>query len=117
MAKMCKHVPLYGVKTWFVTTLPEALELVDELSGGEDDGTMLLHTKGVCYIVCEPDGHENRMYCVFDGTRDTAIHEAVHMAWMTLHYVNVKVTYMHDEPLAYLTAWMADEMLTFMGHK
>ena len=117
MAKMCKHVPLYGVKTWFVTTLEEALELVDELSGGEDDGCDLLQTKGVCYIVVEPDGHQSRLYCVFDGTRDTAIHEAVHMAWMTLRYVHVNVTYAHDEPLAYLTAWMADEMLKFMEEK
>lgn len=108
-------IPVYEQKTHFFTSLEEAKNYVRQVSNGKDDSSGLDHTKGICCTVDEPNGYRHRMMCVFDGDPNTVIHEAVHMAGLTLQHVGVKFGPNNDEPLAYLTAWLAERFLFEMA--
>lgn len=108
------NVPLYGMKIRLVTTRDEATALVEQISGGMDDGGSFDEFAGCCYPVTTPQGQVGFILAVFDDNRNTAIHESIHMARMILEHVQVRWSPKLDEPLAYLAAWIADEMLTFL---
>ncbi len=56
-----------------------------------------------------------RMLCVFDGGLAVATHESVHMAWAILQECGVRVTAANDEPLAYLAAWINQQVAQFLS--
>ena len=96
-------------------------DLVEERGGRLEqvsiahDASGLDHTKGICCTVEEPNGYLHRIMCVFDGDFNTVIHEAVHMAGLTLQHVGVKFGPNNDEPLAYLAAWIAERFVFEMA--
>ena len=74
-----------------------------------DDPRSIGSSHGVCIT-----DDRYRMLCVFDGGIPIAAHESVHMAWAILKECGVRVSASNDEPLAYLTAWILNEVLIFL---
>ena len=69
------------------------------------------------HVVRDATGKELRMLCVFDGNVNTVVHESTHMAWMILKYVSIKISQSNDEPIAFMTAYLAEEMLKFLDEQ
>ena len=111
-----RKVPLFEVNTYFITTLAEAKEYVRANGDTEGEESAFDNTKGCCYTLALKSGGEQRLMCIFDdGNINTIIHEAVHMAGMTLKYCSINYSNKNDEPLAYLTAWFAEEMMSILN--
>ena len=108
-----RKVPLFDVSVYFFTDRQESKDFINTKTtkavGVEEK--QMDNCKGCCYWVTDAEGMPHRLMCVFDGGMNTAIHEAVHMAWITLDYCCVKITQRNDEPLAYLSAWLAEQMV------
>lgn len=111
---VCVNIPVFEVDVYFVTDKAEAKAFIQEHSVVEDDGDAVDGAVGACYNVTDKEGRHHRMMCVFDGRTNTIIHEAVHMAWMTLDHCGVKTGQANQEPLAFLAAWLAEEMMKFI---
>lgn len=111
-------VPIFEVFIYLVNDVQDAKDLIQRLSATPDPTVdEIAPWRGFCHSVTDEAGREHRMMCVFDRetTLNTTIHEAVHAAWMMLRYCSMKVRPdSGEEPLAYLTAWFAEEMLTFL---
>ena len=118
MAKKLKKylevtIPLYGVTLMcFPTRAAEAKFL------GYDD-----MTDNFCAHVCVNTSEDGIQYVSMafrtldDYCTETLAHELVNAAWRILDLVGVISTVDNQEPLAYLTGWVADKVSTFMiGH-
>jgi len=120
MAVKCITIPIYDVHLYLVDDPADARKFVEEHSAEAQDLDSLLQCRGLCHEIVDTKGDVRRMLCVFDreDTASTAIHEAVHAAWMTLRHCGVRVRANTDEePLAYLTAWIACEVVRLLPGK
>lgn len=114
MTILCKTIPVYDVDVYLVTDREEGKAFIRERSTIKGEDTNLDDCRGVCYTVTDADGANHRLMCVFEGGAPIAVHEAVHMAWMVLKTCRVRVSQTNDEPLAYLTAYLATEMTSLI---
>lgn len=116
MAKKLKRVarfrvPLYGVEIIVCPTKQDAEK--EMWTGVLSDNFMAQVTTGV--------DDKSGVECVAiifrsldDYCTETLAHECVHAAWRTLELVGVKSDVDNQEPLAYLTGWIAREVNDFM---
>lgn len=111
MAIKCHRIPLLDVDVYFVTTVQEARDFILSHSSDEADLDGVANAVGSCPVIIDADGRNYRMMCVFDGTINTVVHEAVHMAWIVMRYCSIKVGKANEEPMAYTSAWLAETML------
>lgn len=116
MAKKLKRiarlrVPLYGVE---IIVCPTEQDAEKEMwTGVLSDNSMAQVTTGV--------DDKSGIECVAiifrsleDYDTETLAHECVHAAWRTLELVGVKSDVDNQEPLAYLTGWIARQVNNFM---
>lgn len=115
MAKKLKKyleetIPLYGVTFMcFPTRAAEAKFL------GYDD-----MNDNFCAHVCVNTSEDGIQYVSMafrmldDYCTETLAHESVHAAWRILELVGVISTVDNQEPLAYLTGWIARQVNNFM---
>lgn len=107
-----RTVPILSVDYYLVTSKEAATEFIRDTSADVDaDLEQINRTVGASLVVMDREGRSHRMLCVFDGTLNTAVHESTHMARIILDWCSIRWTKAHDEPLAYLVAWLADEMM------
>lgn len=116
MAKKLKRiarlrVPLYGVEIIVCPTKQDAEK--EMWVGVLSDNFMAQVTTGV--------DDKSGIECVAiifrsldDYNTETLAHECVHAAWRTLELVGVKCGVDNQEPLAYLTGWIARQVNNFM---
>lgn len=116
MAKKLKRiarlrVPLYGVEIIVCPTKQDAEK--EMWTGVLSDNFMAQVTTGV--------DDKSGIECVAiifrsleDYSSETLAHECVHAAWRTLELVGVKSDVDNQEPLAYLTGWIARQVNNFM---
>lgn len=92
-------VPLYDVSFWLA---PDVDSFVN-VTGDEPDKS---------YAACAgvaPNG--NFIVGFFEPpTINTICHESVHMAGIICDYVGIRADWNNDEPLAYLTGYIADKI-------
>ena len=118
MATKTVSVPLFDVHLTLIDSTQDAEAFVREHSAEHVIMDELLKCRGFYMPVTDAQGKEHRMLCVFDKetTMDTAVHESVHAAWAILRHCSVRVKPISDEePLAYLTAWIACATLRFLA--
>lgn len=111
------RIPVLDVNVYFFYDRDTAIQFIKDNSSSEDEWKVLEKSMGVCYELDAKDGYTYRMMCVFDGERNTAIHEAVHMAWFIIHHCGMRVARDNHEILAYLTAWIADRAISGQTQK
>ena len=109
----CRTIPIFDVDIYLVSSMEEARTFIKGKNPDEDT-SILDGCVGICYTVTDATQKNHRMLCVFDGEPNTVVHESVHMARIVLKYCGVRFTQAQDEPLAYMVAWLADEMLKFI---
>ncbi len=114
MTVRCHKVPLLDVNVYFITSLEEAKVFIREHAVTEDEDKVVDGAVGACHTVTDSDGKNHRIMCVFDGDRNTTVHEAVHMAWIVLRYCSIKAGSANEEPLAYTAAWLAETMMEIL---
>lgn len=111
-----RRVPLLGVFVYMIDTVADAKAFINQLTTlppGEEE-KQVDQCKGVFYAVTDAEGMQYRMMCVFDGLLNTAAHEAVHTAWATVTYCSIKITESNHEVMAYLAAWLTEEMVLIL---
>ncbi|WP_145586620.1 hypothetical protein [Yersinia kristensenii] len=104
-------VPLYGVQI----IICSSAEAADKKFG---HGFLYKnYAAQVCVIECEKTGISKVTIC-FDSPKnyntEVLSHECVHAAWRVLDLVGIRVSYSNQEPLAYLTGWIARQVNNFM---
>jgi hypothetical protein len=118
---LTRKIPIFDVEINFIDTPEDAIELINRLSATPDPCVDEVKVwRGFCHTVTDAKGKDHRMMCVFDRetTLNTVVHESVHAAWMMLRHCSMKVAPNNgEEPLAYMTAWFAEEMLKFLNSK
>lgn len=106
------EVPLLDVIVYLINSKEDADRLVREVSGGEGS---LERCVGCSHVEEDKDGRKHRMLCVFDGSRNTAVHESVHMARIILEHCSIQWSAKNDEPLAYLAGWLSEQVLDYLA--
>ena len=107
---VCRTIPIYDSDVYLCTNLAEGKAFIRSKSVTKDEDTNLDDCRGICYTL-NAEGKAHWMMCVFEGGLPIIVHESVHMAWMVLKHCGVRVSQTNDEPLAYLTSWLVQEML------
>lgn len=116
MAKKLKRiarlrVPLYGVEIIVCPTKQDAEK--EMWVGVLSDNFMAQVTTGV-----DDKSGVEFVAIIFrsldDYNTENLTHECVHAAWRTLELVGVKSDVDNQEPLAYLTGWIATKVNNFM---
>lgn len=104
-------VPLYGVQI----IICSSAEAADKKFG---DGFLYKNFKAQVNIVEDRRSGVDKVTIVFshpfDYDTECLAHECVHAAWRVLSLAGVKVSYSNQEPLAYLTGWIARQVNNFM---
>lgn len=115
MAKKLKKyleltIPLYGVT--FMCFPTRAAEAKFNGYDGMNDN----YSAHVCVCSSEDGIHYVAMAfrTLDDYCTETLAHESVHAAWGILELVGVITTVDNQEPLAYLTGWIAKQVNNFM---
>lgn len=70
---------------------------------------------GMTCAVTDLDGFAQHILCVFDGRRNTAIHEAAHCAQYLMQHIGIKPQ-KPDEVHAALTAYLAEQVLDLLDN-
>lgn len=112
------EIPIFCVKITMINSVEDTKAFINEHSAVKDPTVNdIAMWRGFCHSVTDTAGKEHRIMCIFDreDILNTVVHEAVHAAWMTLRYCSMVVKPdTGEEPLAYMTAWLADEMMKFL---
>jgi len=107
-----KHavVPLYDVWVYFATDREDVKAFIRENSVTVDTDLADMKTCRGCTTTIEgKTGDMYRVLCVFDDDFDTLVHEAVHLALVTMKHIGIKFSPSNEETLANLTAWIVVE--------
>ena len=114
-------IPIFDVWIHFVDDPADVRPFIEGLS---DDPSNIPdgfeHWRGFVHDFDDRTGYNHRMLCCFDKdtTLNTVVHEAVHAAWLTLRFCNMIVKpNTGEEPLCYVTAWLVEEMMAFLGRE
>lgn len=109
-------IPILDCYIYLVTDKASARKFLEE-NAHDPDPTIFDRAEGVCYVAVDEDNNHHRMMCVFAESTNAVVHESVHAAWMTLQHCGLKATPSNHEMLAYVAAWLADEMLMLKRNK
>lgn len=104
-------MPIFESSVHLITTKEEARAFLQEHSEAPEDEAEWSNFLGFSQAITDGSGTVRHVLCVFDGTLNTAIHEATHMAQEKMVHLNLKQKPRADEILAYFTAWLTEEML------
>lgn len=65
----------------------------------------------------KPNGSRARFVIILDheANLNTVVHEALHAAFYIAQWHGVPINFDHDEPLAYLGGWVADQCAQVLG--
>lgn len=110
MSLVTKRIPILGVFITFATTREEARAFAASKDPSEKlEGLETCH--GMVTFVTDAQGLQHRIMMVFANDLNTVVHESVHAAWLTCRYCSIKASSSNEEPMAYLTAWLVEQMM------
>ena len=110
-------MPVYETSIYLFCDREEAHQFQLVNSAEPDDFDQWANYSGFSHEVVDKTGKVAHFLAVFDGSRNTAIHEATHMAQEKMKHLNLPQRRRADETLAYFVAWISEQMLDYMDEQ
>ena len=105
-------IPVFDVNVHMTNSREDAKAFLRQWSSAGDEDKVDAPDRGFCDMPINEKGLPKWLMCCFEGGLPILVHEAVHMAGMTLKRIGVPVSVpRNDEALAYLTAYLVEEFL------
>lgn len=109
-------MPIFESSVYMITTQDEARVFISEHCENPDNENWS-DFLGFAHEITDSDGKTRHVLAVFDGSVNTAIHEATHMAQTKMKHLGLKLRVVNDETLAYFTAWLAEAMMSLLAEE